>query len=762
VAERVSDSELATGTDLTAGVPGTERAGEFEEQGPPAQAAAAPPTADPKFAWPATGTVLGTSVKRLDGPEKVTGRAKYTFDVNRPGMLYGRIVRSPHPHARVVAVDLSAARRAPGVKTAIVWRDPANAENNRVMFQGDEVAAVAADTEERAIDAARLVNVEYEVLPHVTLVDQALAGTAPAVFTKGNVRQGQTQETGDLAAGFQAAAHTIEETYATHVITHVCLESHGTVCEWEGDKLTVWISTQGINGARENFATALSMPQTNVRVICQHMGGGFGAKALSVGAEGLICARLAKDANLPVKLMLDRKEEHLAVGNRPSAAAKVKAGVSADGIITAFDAESWGSGGAGANAGFPLPYIYRIANRRRTHKDVFINAGQQRPMRAPGHPQGSFITEIMVEELADKVNVDPVEFRIRNLPPEAPNAMWRAYLREGAAEFGWARRHPTGDKTPGPVKTGMGVAICTWGGGGRGPSQTHCEIASDGSVVMRLGSQDLGTGTRTLVAIVTAESLGLQPSQVKAEIGDTLYGVSPMSGGSTTAAGISPAIRVASIKALDALKEKVAPALGVDAASLVAAGGRIHVRDNGSRGMSWAEACKHIGPQPIAADGDWQPGMSSVTTSGVQFAEVTVDVETGITKLTRILAIQDCGLVVSRLTAESQCYGGVIGSLNFAMFEDRILDRNTGQMVNPNMEWYLLAGMSDVPRIDIRLKDQPERGVIGIGEPPTVPTAAAIALAVRNAIGVTIRSLPLTPAKILQALAAAPGATRTA
>ena len=177
--------------------------------------------------------------------------------------------------------------------------------------------------------------------------------------------------------------------------------------------------------------------------------------------------------------------------------------------------------------------------------------------------------------------------------------------------------------------------------------------------------------------------------------------------------------------------------------------------------MSWAEACKQIGPQPIAADGDWQPGLSSVTTSGVQFAEVTVDVETGITKLTRILALQDCGLVVSRLTAESQTYGGVIGSLNFAMFEDRILDRNTGQMVNPNMEWYLLAGMSDIPQIDVRLKDQPERGVIGIGEPPTVPTAAAIALAVRNAIGVTLRSLPLTPARILKALQQ-PNATPTA
>jgi xanthine dehydrogenase YagR molybdenum-binding subunit len=711
-----------------------------------------PQAADPHFAWPATRTVLGTSVKRLDGPEKVTGRAKYTFDINRPGMLYARMVRSPHPHARIVSVDLTAAKRAPGVKAALLLKDPASGPNVRVMFQGDEIAAVAADTEERAIDAARLVKVEYEVLPHLTVVEQGLAGKAPEIFAKGNVRQGQAQEAGDLAAGFKAAAHTLEETYATHVITHTCLESHGTVCEWDGDKLTVWISTQGINTARENFATGLSIPQANVRVICQYMGGGFGSKALSVGAEGLLCARLAKEANAPVKMMLDRKEEHLATGNRPSAAARIKAGVSADGIITAFDAESWGTGGAGAAAGFPLPYIYRIANRRRTHKDVFTNTGQQRPMRAPGHPQGSFLTEIMMDELADKVNMDPVEFRIKNLPPEAPNAMWASYLREGAAEFGWARRHPTGDKTAGPVKTGMGVAICTWGGGGRGPAQTHCEIASDGSVVVRIGTQDLGTGTRTLVAVIAADTLGLQASQIKPEIGDTQFGVSPLSGGSTTAASISPAIRVAAVKALDALKEKVAPVLGVEAGTLVAAGGRIHVRDTPSRGLSWAEACKHIGPQPIAVDGDWQPGMSSVTTSGVQFAEVTVDVETGITKLTRVLALQDCGLVVSRLTAESQTYGGVIGSLNFAMFEDRILDRNTGQMVNPNMEWYLLAGMSDIPRIDVRLKDQPERGVIGIGEPPTVPTAAAIALAVRNAIGVTLRSLPLTPARILNAL----------
>jgi xanthine dehydrogenase YagR molybdenum-binding subunit len=700
--------------------------------------------------WPASRSVIGTSIKRLDGPEKVTGRAKYTFDINRPGMLYGRIVRSPHPRARIVSVDLTAAQRAPGVKAAIVWRDPANPQRNTVMFQGDEVAAVAADTEERAIDAARLVKVEYEVLPHITLVDQVLSGSAPAVFTGGNFRPGNVQETGDLAAGFKQAAHVVEETYSTHVITHVCLESHGTVCEWEGDKLTAWVSTQGISAARDGLATGLSIPQANVRVITQYMGGGFGSK-MGPDAQGVICARLAKEANAPVKLMLDRKEEHLATGNRPSAVARIKAGVSADGMLTAFDAETWGTGGAGAAAGFPLPYLYQFPNRRRAHKDVFINTGQQRPMRAPGHPQGSFISEVLMEELADKVKMDPVEFRIKNLPPEAPNAMQPAYLRRGAAEFGWDKRHATGDPTPGPIKTGMGVAINTWGGGGRG-SQAHCEISSDGIVVVRIGTQDLGTGTRTMIAAIAAETFGLQPSAIRPEIGDTMYPASGASGGSTTAAGVSPAIRIATVNALDALKAKVAPALGVEAASLVAAGGRIHVKDNPSKGLSWADACKQLSTQPISADGIWQPGLSSVTTSGVQFAEVKVDIETGIVKVTRVLVIQDCGLIVSKLTAESQVYGGVIGSLNFALFEDRILDRNTGQMVNPNMEWYLLAGMSDVPKIDVRLVDQPERGVIGIGEPPTVSTAAAIANAVRNAIGVTVRSLPLTPAKILATL----------
>jgi xanthine dehydrogenase YagR molybdenum-binding subunit len=702
---------------------------------------------DPRYKWPETPTLLSTAVKRLDGPDKVTGRARYTYDISRPGMIYGKIVRSPIPHARITSIDLSAAQKAPGVKAVLAWKEP----GSELFYQGDPVAAVAADTEERARDAARLVRVRYETLPHVTIEAQSMAADAPTWSTsQANTRAGTKQETGDLDTGFKNAAHIVEQTYSTHVIGHVCLETHGAVCEWDGDKLTAWVSTQGCHQCAQGFASTLGIPQSNVRVITQYMGGGFGSK-FAPDAQGIICAKLAKLANAPVKLMLERREEHLDTGNRPSAFAHIKAGVSADGMLTAFDGQSWGTGGAGQGANFPLPYLYQFPNRRRAHTDVYINAGTQRAMRAPGHPQGCFLTEILMDELADQVKMDPVEFRIKNAPKLAPNAMWTEYFPRGAKQFGWEKRHPTGDPTPGPIKTGMGVSAHLWGGGGRG-STAHVDINSDGSVVVKCGTQDIGTGTRTIVAMVAAESLGLPVSAITPQIGDTMYPFSGGSGGSTTAASVSPAIRVTTMKALDALFAKVAPVLGAEAGNLVAEGGRIHVKGDANKGLAWKDACKHLGTEPISVDGAWTDGLSSSGTSGVQFAEVTVDIETGIVRVKRILAMQDCGLIVDKLTAESQVYGGVIAALNFALFEDRLLDRVTGQMVNPNMEMYLLAGMSDIPQIDIVLNNMPERGVVGIGEPPTVSTASAIANAVRNATGVTIRSLPLHPHKVLAAI----------
>lgn len=699
-----------------------------------------------RFAWPKQPTLLSHKVKRIDGPAKVQGAARYSYDISRPGMLYGRILRSPHAHARVKSLDLSAAQRMPGVKAVLAHVEP----GARLMYQGDEVAAVAAVTEEIAGDAIRAIKVEYEVLPHLATVDQAIADTAPPIFEGGNTRTGGAEEEGDLDAGFKAAAHIVEATYSTQVQTHVCLETHGCVCEWNGDQLTAWVSTQAVHGTREGFAQALGIPQANVRVITEYMGGGFGSK-FGPDVQGVICARLAKMAGAPVKLMLDRKEEHLATGNRPSAYARIRAGVAADGTLTAFDAETWGTGGAGAGSGFPLPYIYVFPNRRRVHKDVYINAGQQRAMRAPGHPQGCFITEVLMDELADKVRMDPVEFRLKNLPPEAPNAMWRRYFPMAAERFGWSRRHPTGDPTPGPIKRGFGCAANRWGGGGRG-TRAQCEIHPDGGVVMRCGTQDIGVGTKTLVAMITAETLGLPLAAVRAEIGDSAFPFSGGSGGSTTAPSVSPAIRVTAVKALEALAERVAPHLGVAAADLTASEGRVHAKGDPSKGLSWKEACKLLGTEPISVNGEWQQGLSASGTSGVQMAEVEVDTETGVTTIKRILCVQDCGLVVNQLTAESQCYGGIVMGIGFALFEHRILDRNTGRMVNPNMEWYLVPGMSDIPAIDIVLLNQPERGVIGIGEPPTISTAAAIANAVANAVGVRIRSLPITPDKVLAAV----------
>ena len=410
------------------------------------------------------------------------------------------------------------------------------------MFQGEEVAALAAATEDQADDALRLIKVQYEVLPHIATVALAMRDGAPQVFKDGNVKAGDTEEAGDLEAGFKAAAHVVEASYATQVQTHVSLETHGCVCEWEGDKLTSWASTQAVHGTREQFAKALDIPQANVRVITEYMGGGFGSK-FGPDAQGIICAKLAKQAGAAVKLLLDRKDEHLASGNRPSSASKIKAGVSADGMLTAFDAETWGTGGAGAGSGFPLPYIYVFPNRRRKHRDVYTNAGPQRAMRAPGHPQGCFHTEMLMDELADKLRMDPLAFRIKNLPPEAPNAMWRKYFPVAAERFGWSKRHVTGDPTPGPIKRGMGCAANRWGGGGQG-TKAHCEINPDGSVVMRCGTQDIGVGTKTIVAMITAETLGIPMELVKAEIGDSNYPFSGGSGGSTTAPGVSPAIRV--------------------------------------------------------------------------------------------------------------------------------------------------------------------------------------------------------------------------
>ena len=704
--------------------------------------------------WPPApeSQLLGKAIARIDGPDLTRGAAKFTTDIIRPGMLYGEILGSPHPRARVTSIDLSAARALPGVRAAIAIKDPANPATSYVSYQGEEVAAVAATTEAIARDAIRRIAVTYQPLPHVATIEQSMTPSAPQAFPPGNVTTPRVSQAGPAVdAALSAAAHVVESTYATEVQTHASLETHGGIAEWDGETLLLHVSTQAINATRDGIADALKLPRSNVRVVTQHVGGGFGSK-LGADVQVLIAARLAREAGAPVKVMLDRKHEHLVTGNRPSAFARVKAGVSADGKFTAWDAETWGTGGAGAGAAFSIPYpVYDWPSRRQSHRDVYINAGPQRPFRAPGHPQACFVTEGVIDELADRLQIDPLELRLRNVKSDAPNQRWKKYLLTGAEKIGWSRRHPTGDSAPGPIKRGLGCAANLWSGAGSA-ARAICEIHPDGSVVTRIGTQDIGTGTRTLVAMITAETMGLPLEVVSTAIGDTGYPFAPGSSGSATAASISPPVRLAAVNAVNMLFEKVAPQLGVAGDQLEAKSGRIRAKGTPSNGMTWREACKVLGTTPITASGEWTPGLSGAGTSGVQFADVTVDIETGVTRVNNIVAVQDCGLIVDRLTAESQVYGGIIMGLSFALFENRILDRHTAQMVNPNLEWYLLAGMSDVPAIDVTLVDQPERGVIGLGEPPVIPTAAAIANAVSNAIGARIRKLPITPDTVLAAL----------
>jgi xanthine dehydrogenase YagR molybdenum-binding subunit len=476
----------------------------------------------------------------------------------------------------------------------------------------------------------------------------------------------------------------------------------------------------------------------------EFMGGGFGAKN-GLGAEGGIAVRLSKEAKAPVKVMLTRFDQSLAVGNRPSSFQKLKLGASADGKLTAFEIDAYGTpgysaGGATAagsgNFSLPMPYIYVVPNTRVKIAGVAINAGSARAFRAPNHPPASFGMESIMDELAVKLNMDPVELRIINNRSAGGRADLPREIREkqfqlGAEKFGWKAKYKKPGSSPGLVKTGVGCASATWGGGGRG-TQAEAQINADGSVEVRCGTQDLGTGTKTLITVIAADILGVKPEQIRARVGDTNFPQSGGSGGSTTAASVSPAIYDACTNALQQLQEKTGVA--------------------DARGDNWMSACRKLGMDSITAQGRWKDGLSSSGAAGVQFAEVEVDTETGFVKVKKILVVQDCGLIISKLTCESQINGGIIGGIGYALYEGRVMDSNSGVVLNPNFETYKLTGLADVPEIEIILQDMPERGVIGVGEPCTIPTASAIGNAVANAIGVRVNSLPITPQKVLAAL----------
>ena len=712
----------------------------------------------PKYEWPEKSkrAILGKGISKLDSPDKVSGRAKYASDIKRPGQLYAKFLRCPYAHAKVVSIDISAAEKMPGVKAVKICEK--KGPGSEIMWALDEVVGVVAVDEHTAEDALRKIVVKYEKLPHlVNERDLSKAGD--------RAKPAAEQVAGDPDKAFQEAEVVIEGEYGIPVITHCCLEPHGQITEWEGNNLTVHPSTQNVSGIVGQFAQPLQIPASNIKVSMDHIGGGFGSKfgADSWGLEG---AHLSKQAGgKPVKIFLERDAELFVAGVRPSHFARIKVGAKKDGTLTAWEHQSWSTGGPGGGGMAPLPYVLNIPNNRKKHSAIATNTGPQRAWRAPNHPQACWLTFAALDDMAAKLNMDSLDFYLKNLSLAGERAdLYRRELQKAAELIDWKKKwHPRGDKTAGHLKRGLGLGFHTWGGRGHA-SEARLTINPDGSVALHMGTQDLGTGTRTILAMVAAETLGLPVDAIKINIGRAPeYPASGASGGSTTVGGVSAATRRAGQNALEELFAKVAPALSAQPAELEAVGGKIQVKGNPAKSLTWKQATAKLGVTPLVVSGKNVQTPSATDgkltdqgVGGVQMADVTVDIETGIVKMNKFVAVQDCGLILNEKTAASQVFGAMIMGVCFSLFEERVMDDVTGRPLNANMEFYKLAGLGDIGDLVVHMwKDDPEqdaRGVIGLGEPPANSPAAAIGNAIANAIGVRVPQAPFTPARILAAL----------
>src|SRR5579862_4087999 len=780
----------------------------------------------PDYAWPEADqrTLIGKRITRVDAPAKVSGQARYTYDTHRPGMLYGRVLRCPYAHAKVVSVDTAAAEKMPGVKAVYIVQGP----GSTIYWEGDEIVAVAAIDEPTAEDAVRSVKVKYQQLPYLvsdveppknaaegqgplsmddiddmldnqvpsaqmasqieqygitqkpdeeTLQGLKADGATDAVLDairgaavhpeaaqrpKSNYQKAAVQTIGEPDEAFANADVISEGLYGVPVITHCCMESHGSISEWTDEQhLLTHISTQNVSGIPAQMAEPLQIPATNIRVHQDNIGGGFGSK-FAPDRWGIFTAQISKKAGgKPVRIMLERDAELRVAGARPSAYARVKVGAKKDGTLVAWQSQSWGTGGPGGGGMPPIPYVFAVPNQHKEHTAIRNNIGPARAWRAPNHPQAAVLTMCALDDLAAKLELDPVEFFTKNLELTGPRQnIYHEELPIAAELMNWKQKwHPRPQSKPGENARGVGLSIHTWGGRGHN-SDCDLTVQPDGSVDLKMGSQDLGTGTRTCILIVAAETLGIPMDMIHLQIGDTTFPPSGGSGGSTTIGGVSASTRRAAVDARDALFAKVASALNAMPQELECVSGRVRVRSNSERSLSWREACSKLGAMPLTVRGrnpdkGRPPDLTNSGVGGVQMAEVEVDTETGIVKVTKMVAVQDCGLLIDLKTAESQVYGALIMGISYSLYEEKVMDATTGRMLNANMEFYRLAGFSDIPELVVHMmtgQGYDERGVIGLGEPPVISPGAAISNAVANAIGVRVPFLPLTPDRVLTAL----------
>jgi CO/xanthine dehydrogenase Mo-binding subunit len=708
--------------------------------------------------WPAGPlATVGRPAQRVDALGRARGQVTYTADVQLPGMLHAAVLRSPHARARLTRIELEAARRARGVR-GVLGPGDLDRLTDEPGYQGQPVAAVAAESFEEAQEALEALAPAWEVLEPLLDPDEAVRRGSLIGKPKRHVR-------GDVERGLAEADVVVEAEYRTQSVLHNALETHQSVCAWEGGRLTVYTSTQHIWGVRSEVAEAFGLAEDDVRVVSRYVGGGFGAKG-EPGDDTFVAAALARRTGRPVRCALTRREENVDSGNRNPTIQRLTVGARSDGTITALRGEyvcalGW-DGWLPSTAG-PLQMLYACDNVETVEYGVRLNTPPMAAFRAPGFVEGTFGVECLLDELAARLELDPLELRRRNYSHSDPldgrpfsgKNLAECYRR---AEPHWARRDEVRERSEGPWARGVGLASQIWFGGGGPPSYAWVRVGSDASATVVTAMQDIGTGTRTAMAQIAAEELGLPLERVRVELGDSARGpYAVIAGGSSTVPSMGPAVRAAAADAARQILEIASQRFHLEERVLSLADGRIVSADGGSWPLE--ELTGLLGDAQILGSGARGPNPTGmrVLTFGIQVAEVAVDVETGEVRVERIAAIHDVGRVINPLGAASQVEGGVIQGLGHTLSEQRLLDPRSGEVLTQTLDAYRVPTIADVPEIVVELLDVPDEhltnlGAKGLGEPPIVPTAAAIANAIRHATGADVRSLPITREEMLRAL----------
>ena len=739
---------------------------------------------------------VGEPMTRVDGRLKVTGAALYTAEIRVERLAYGIIVQSTIARGTIEHIDTLAAEMLPGVISVMTHENTPKLEslekyeregaksggrptgralsllqNNRVDYNGQPIALVIAESFEAAMQGASLVRVRYnEQTPTIDMIS-ALPSAYP-YMQKVLGHEAPATRRGDLEAGLAVAEARIDAAYTTPMETHNPMEMHATIAAWDGDKVTLWDSTQNVYGVRGTIAKSLSISPENVRVVSQFIGGAFGGKG-SAWSHVVLAAMAAREVARPVKIVLTRRQMFGPVGGRPHTVQHVTLGAMRDGTLTALRHDSTSSTSAIEewleSCVLATRILYACPNEETSHHLVRLNVGTPTYMRAPGEATGLFALESALDELAHALDLDPIALRLTNYAEADPDTgkPWSSKsLRQcyalGAERFGWSRRTPQPrSMRDGDQLIGLGMATATYPAR-RMPASAQARIDSDGRVVVRTATHELGTGTYTVLAQLAADAIGVSVDRVRAEIGDTNYPMSPISAGSMTVASAGSAVHLAAMAARNALvqlavSDPESPLHGARHEEVAIEDGRLTRRGNSSGGETIQDVLRRHGG-PIEGKADARPGNEAqqyaMHSFGAIFVEVRVDPDLGTIRVARVLGTYGVGRVINPKTARNQLMGGITFGIGMALMEQTITDQRNGRYVNADIAEYLIPVHADVPAIEVLFIDEHDPyvdpiGAKGIGEIGMTGVAAAVANAVYHATGVRVRDLPITLDKLL-------------